>query len=176
MNIASTVSSYGKEATAVASDLSVVTMVAIAMAVALFAFALRYGKSSIVSLILAFYIAILAFTHFPYTKSFSFFFKSDTQILAFNIFVFAVFVIVAYITVERVVWTEYPRQKILRLFDAIILAFSATTLSLAFAYNVLPATSFSEFPVSIKLLFDSPVFFFWWLIFPIVSILLFTKR
>ncbi len=176
MNIVSTVSSYIKEFSFFFSELSIASLVAILTATALFVFAIRYGKDRMIALIFSLYISLLIYIHFPYTDKFSLFTGSDIKILLSNAIIFFAFVIGVYIIIERVIFTDYPDRGIRRFIEASLLSLAATSLLIAFAYNVLPIASFYSFAPPIKLLFSSSDFFFWWLSVPLLSILFLAKR
>lgn len=176
MNMVSNVSSYIKEASSFFSELSIASLVALLTTAALFVFALRYGKDRMIALIFSLYISLLLYIHFPYIDKLLLFKGSDIKILLSNAIIFFTFVVVVYVIIERVIFADYPNRGMMRFIEALLLSLAATSLLLAFAYNILPIASFYSFSPPIELLFSSSIFFFWWLIVPLASILFLAKR
>lgn len=150
--------------------------IVIIVGVALFftIFALQYGKGKIISFILSLYVALLVFTNFPYIEALTFFKNSELQITLSHLGIFLVLVFLIHHIINFVAYSEYPAWKGGKMFQVIILAFSATLLLLAFLYHILPISVLYDFSASIDLYFSSQ-FFFWWLIAPLAGVLLVSR-
>ncbi|HEY4502401.1 MAG TPA: hypothetical protein VJH21_01030 [Candidatus Paceibacterota bacterium] len=170
------ISLYGNSAVAHTRELSIASIVVIVTTVFLFIFAIQFGKDRIIAFILALYIGLLTFLNFPYTEKFLLFKESESGTLISHGIIYLVFVLLSYVITERLVWAEYPPRSSGRFVEAFILAISGAVFLLSFAYNILPIASSYSFVTPIELLFAPSQFFFWWLILPLVSIFILTRR
>jgi len=141
----SVVSNYATKVTDLTSVFSYDLAVIAVAAILLFIFALRYGKESILSLIFSLYVGLLVFLHFPYMEQFLFFKESATQLLLSKALIFLVFVVISYVILNRVVYSDYSPGVPGRWFEAGLLSGAAILLLLAFSYQILPVTTLYDF-------------------------------
>lgn len=175
MELFSNVSSLGANAGSLVANISLATAVACGVLVALFFFALRYGKDRIIALIFALYIGLLASLYFPYGEKVAELIPAGKSGELPQIILFVVFVIMGYLAVFKSVFAEYPRGG-MRYLQAGVFAIASTALLLAFSYAVLPvATAYNfDLPVS-GVIFERPEYFFWWLIAPLLAVFFFGR-
>jgi len=171
-----TIAEYFREALSFAQTFSLDLVVIAITLLILFVFSMHFGKRAIVALIFSFYIGLLTYLHFPYTERFLFFTETETQLFFSNAIVFITFVIVSYILLERVVYSDFPEKTYRRLIEAGLLSAAATLLLLAFSYQILPVTTLYNFGEPVDALFESSAFFFLWLVIPLAAVLLTTRK
>ncbi|HEX9609038.1 MAG TPA: hypothetical protein VGA06_02410 [Candidatus Paceibacterota bacterium] len=151
-------------------------IVILALVAVLFVYIIRYGKEHIISLILALYIALLAFIHFPYKEQFLLFSKTEMQHLVSNTLIFVTFTVIGYLAVSPMLRNRYSSYGNGTWFEGILLSIATVALLIAFSYHVLPIASLYTFGESIATLFAPSQFFFWWLASPLVVLLLVGRR
>lgn len=156
---------------AITTDIIIIFVVFIS----LFVFSIWYGKSNSVSFLISLYIGILTFLSFPYLEESTLLKNSEAQITLSHIAIFLIGVSIIHSIVRRVIFTEYPSKKPLKYIEAGILSGAATLLLLAFAYHTIPLATLYDFGDSIDNLFSSQ-YFFWWLVAPIVALLLISRE
>jgi len=140
----------------------------------LFIFSIRYGKSNSVSFLISLYIGILTFLSFPYLKEATLLKSSEVQVTISHIAVFIILVFIIHSIVRRVIFTEYSNTKLVKYIQVGLLSAASTTLLFAFAYHTIPLATLYDFGDSIDNLFSSQ-YFFWWLVVPIVALLLVSR-
>lgn len=159
-----------------ARSFSVDAIVVITLVAALFFFGLRYGKGSIIALVLSLYVALLSYIHFPFKEQFLLFGVDEFRVFISNIVLFGLFTIIIYSVIRRVFYAEFPTRSRRRFTQAFLLSLGGTALLIAFSYHVLPITTVYDFGASIDALFAPSSFFFWWLIAPLVVFLFVIRR
>ncbi len=134
--------------------------------VALFCFALFYGKSRAVGLLISVYVGIIGFLSFPFLEEATLLKSSEAQTTLSHIGLFAVGVFIIYTVIQRFIYVEYPASTLFRFIHAGIIAASTTALLFAFAYHTIPVGTLYDFNQTIDHLFSSE-YFFWWLVAPL---------
>lgn len=148
----------------------------VALVAVLFFYTVRYGKEQAISLVLALYIALLAFIYFPYKERFLFFTENETQLLLSSALLFGVFTILGYLAVAPLLRNRYAAYGNGKWVEALLLSVATVALLVAFSYHVLPITSLYTFGEPITNLFAPSQFFFWWLTAPAVVLMLIGRR
>lgn len=171
-----TIVGYFSEVTDFVQTFSLDLVVIATTLLILFAFSIRFGKGAIITLIFSFYVGLLTYLHFPYTERFLFFTETETQLFFSNAVIFIAFVIISYIILGRVVYSDFLKKRHERLIEAGLLSAAATLLLLAFSYQILPVTTLYNFGEPVDALFESSTFFFLWLVIPLGVVLLTTRR
>ena len=134
-----------------------------------FFYAIHWGKSNSISLLISFYIGMLAFISFPYLDTLTILKSSETQVALSHLAIFLLGVFIIHYILRYSLYAEYPPHKITKLIQAGILAASSTGLLFAFTYHSFSISLLYDFSPSIDTLF-SPEFFFWWLVAPLVGL------
>ncbi len=129
-------------------------------------YALYFGKSRIVSLILAFYPAVFLYEQFPYASKLMFL-HGDQPILLNKILVFLIFLIPLNIIIGRFVFAESGYGGSFHFLRVAGLALAGTMLALVFTYSVIDLSLFYSFSPTISALFVS-AYIFWWMLAPLV--------
>ena len=137
---------------------------------------LRYGKGRGISLILSLYIALLAFTHFPFRSWFQVLGTAERQVLFVEGGSFLCMVVFITYIVSKLVVAEFPLWGFARTFEAALIAGSAAILVLSFWYQLLPLSNLYAFGKPIQALFAPSELFFWWLLAPLVGFLFIGRR
>jgi hypothetical protein len=132
----------------------------------LFFFALRTGRSMLISFILALYIGFALFTIFPYKEQFLIGDTSLTRAVA-GIVLFVVLTVFPYVLLRRVSTSGSMRIHPLTLG---ILALVTGGFVLALGYHVLDIASVIPLTPSLDALFAPDRYFFWWFVAPLVGI------
>ena len=175
MELFSNVNSLGANAGSLAANISLTTAVVAGIFVALFFFALRYGKDRIIALIFALYIGLLAFLYFPYGEKIIELIPSENGDALPQAILFMGFVIVGYLAVYRSIFAEFPRGG-MRYLQAMLFSAAATALLLAFSYAILPIANTYNFDLPVSaVVFERPEYFFWWLAAPLLVVFLFGR-
>lgn len=145
--------------------------VLILIAAVLFVFALRAGRSLLISLILALYVGFALFTIFPFTDSFI---VGDTALMraVSGMVLFAIFTIVPFILLRRVATSG---AVFIHPLSLAVLTLATGGFILAIGYHVLNIAALIPLTPSLDALFGPDKFFFWWFIAPLVGIFITTR-
>lgn len=131
----------------------------------LFFFALRAGRSLLISLILSLYVGFAIFTVFPYKEMFLI---GDTPLVraVAGIALFAVFTFFPYVLLRRV-----ASAGTMRIHPVLLAALALVTggFVLALGYHVLNIASVIPLTPSLDALFAPDKYFFWWFLAPLVG-------
>ncbi len=132
----------------------------------LFFFALRAGRSMLISFILSLYIGFALFTVFPFKEQFL---MGDTPLVraVCGIVIFAIFTIFPYMLLRRVSTSGSMRINPVTLG---VLAFITGGFVLALGYHVLNIAAVIPLTPSLDALFAPDKFFFWWFVAPLAGI------
>lgn len=138
---------------------------------ALFAYAIVRGQRALLSLTLGLYIALLISLKFPYYEGIgnALSFMSDHAI---RISLFAFFAAFGSFLFERLLSRVIDETAIEGIGKKVILSILTTALVLSYSYHVLPITEMMDPGAKIGVLFASPSSFFWWLLAPLIGIVI----
>ncbi len=130
-----------------------------------FVYALYFGKSRIISLILAFYPAQLLFQNFPFLNSLLFM-KGESLLLLNKVLIFLVFWIVLDILIGRYVFQDsgYGSMHYARLAGY---AVAMVIIVMIFSYSIVSLDVVHNFSPSIDVIFTGADRLFWWLLAPL---------
>jgi hypothetical protein len=138
---------------------------------ALFAYAIIRGQRALLSLVFGLYIALLISVEFPYydklTTALSF--MSEPAI---RMTMFAIFTAFGSILFERLLSRLLDETAIEGIGKKVILSALATALIMSYSYHVLPITTLIDPGAKISSIFAPQDYFFWWLLAPLVGIML----
>ncbi|HRH55621.1 MAG TPA: hypothetical protein PK609_02025 [Candidatus Paceibacterota bacterium] len=137
----------------------------------LFFFALRTGRSMLISFILSLYIGFALFSIFPYKEMFLI---GDSPLVraVSGIVLFGVFTAFPYVLLRRASTSGSMRIHPVTL---AVLAFVAGGFVLALGYHVLNIAAVIPLTPSLDLLFAPDQYFFWWFVAPLVGIFIATR-
>ncbi len=134
----------------------------------LFFFALRVGRSMLISLILALYVGFALFTVFPYKEMVLIGDTPLTKAIC-GIALFAAFTLFPYVLLRRVSTSGSMRINPVAL---AILTLVTGGFVLALGYHVLHIADLIPLTPSLDALFAPDKFFFWWFLAPLGGIFL----
>lgn len=143
-------------------------LVLLIIAGVLFFFALRTGRSMLISLILALYVGFALFTVFPYKETFLI---GDTPVMraVAGMVLFALFTFFPYVLLRRV--SSAGSMRILPAMLA-LLTLATAGFVLALGYHVLNIAAVIPLTPSLDALFAPDRYFFWWFVAPLLGIYL----
>jgi len=143
-------------------------LVLLIIAALLFFFALRAGRTLLISLILSLYVGFALFTVFPYKELII---VGDTALVraVASIALFAAFTFFPYILLRRV-----SSSGSMRINPIVLAALTLVTggFVLALGYHVLNIGDVIPLTPSLDLLFAPDKYFFWWFLAPLAGVYL----
>ena len=145
-------------------------LIIIILLVLFFIFAKYVGRGSFVALLISFYAAYAPYLIFPYISSL----PTTPPLTAFlaHIGLYAVFVLIFFIILRRVISSEFLYIGHLGLF---VLSFLGAAFLIALASHVFLIGSVYQFTSSIAALFFPDKYFFWWFSGPALGLLFFAR-
>lgn len=140
-------------------------LVLLVIAALLFFFALRAGRSLLISFILALYVGFALFTVFPYKEMVL---VGDTPLMraVAGIALFAAFTFFPYILLRRVSSSGTLRINPVTL---ALLVLATAGFILALGYHVLNIAAVIPLTPSLDALFAPDKYFFWWFLAPLIG-------
>lgn len=135
-----------------------------------FLFSLFKGRQAIMNVILGLYLALLIAIQFPNYEYILGGLESNQSVAAARL---AFFLVVALLTTAlcfRIMPDEFREKRFESIGKKLILTVSATILVMTFSFNVLPVTEFLVPGTPLQTLFAPEVYFFWWLLVPLVAL------
>lgn len=146
-------------------------LILLILAVALFFFALRAGRSLLISLILALYVGFALFTVFPFTDSFI---VGETSLAnaVSRVVLFGVLTAIPFILLRR---ASGSTPIFIHPIGVAVLALASGGFILALGYHVLNIAAIVPLTPALDALFAPDKYFFWWFIAPLVGIFVTTK-
>ena len=148
------------------------SIVMILVFLALLAYAMVRGREALTALIFGLYLALLISLKFPYYDKLKEWANGSIHTEAgLLIGVFAFFTIAGALLFER--FFEYDDESTFEGFwKKILIALFGMVLIMAYSYHVLPVTSLIEPGGPASTLFAPEERFFWWLIIPLIGLLI----
>lgn len=132
------------------------------------AFAIFKGRQAIINIMVGLYLALLITLELPgYDIIFGRFETSQSLAaarLAFFVFISIFTTALCY----RIMPEEFREKRFESFWKKLFLAIGATILIMIFSFHVLPVTEFMTSSTPIQSLFGPDIYFFWWLIVPMV--------
>lgn len=157
------------------SSLSIDVTVLVVIFVLMFIYGLRYGKYSIVSLILSSYVAFVLFANFPFRESVSLDFGMllNKFNIAETLFIIVIILLVHMVT-KDIIDEDYSSRKIRRWVDVGVLSLSFSIFFMTILYMTDVAIK-PEIGTLFDLIFTNAKYFFWLLVLPFVGIFIATR-
>jgi len=131
-------------------------------------FSIFKGRQAIMNVIIGLYFALLISIEFPNYDYILGGLESSQSVAAGQL---AFFVIVTLLTTAlcfRIMPDEFRENRFESLGKKLLLTLSATILVMTFSFNVLPVTEFLVPGTPLQALFAPEIYFFWWLLLPLV--------
>lgn len=122
------------------------------------------------NVIVALYLSLLISMVFPGYEQLFRGLESAQSIAAAKLLFFAFISLFTTALCYRIMPSEFQEKKFEGLGKKILLAASATILVMVFSFQVLPVTEFLTPGTPIQSLFEPQVYFFWWLLVPLVAL------
>ena len=151
----------------VVSFLSLDVIVLLVILLAIFFYILYFGRNRVISLIFAYYPAVMLYKAFPFTDRLLLL-KGEKMLVLNHLLIFLVFLIPISIILGKYVFTESGYSGTTHIFRNIGLALCGLLLVLIFTQSVVNFDSFYHFSPTIETLFSTPTRLFWWNIAPFV--------
>jgi hypothetical protein len=158
------------------TNLSLDTIILIVVFLVFFIYGLKFGKRSIISLLLSLYASIPMVLFFPYLEKISFFGDTGKAMLYSQIGLFILVIIFINVVLGRVVSFELYNRGLRKLIENGLLALASGGLLVAISYHIIKISELYDFAGPIDALFSSTTLFFWWLLVPLAIIFFTTRR
>lgn len=120
------------------------------------------------NVIVGLYFALLISIQFPNYDYILGGLESSQSIAAGRLAFFAIVTLLTTTLCFRIMPDEFKENKFESLGRKLLLTLSATILVMTFSFNVLPVTEFLVPGTPLQTLFAPEVYFFWWLLVPLV--------
>jgi len=135
-------------------------------------FAMRGGRSGLVSLILALYAGYAIYIVFPYTDFIVA--MGGTAIIKaiLSIVVFAICTLVPFVIIRRLTGGGFGSLSFV---PNLLLSFLAAAFILVLGYHVFDISNIYTFSERLNQLFAPEGFFFWWFIAPLAGLFIFAR-
>lgn len=138
-------------------------------------FGFQYGKRHIITLLLTAYLTTLLYIFFPYTEKILEFESDALPLTAIIIATFTVLFLALYVLFIRMVHISFPLSSGKRWLEVLLIGFVGTTFIIALLYHIIPLEAVYDFSPPIDRFFESTTAFFWWLVAPLVVLLVLGK-
>ncbi|MCA9359449.1 hypothetical protein H6781_02600 [Candidatus Nomurabacteria bacterium] len=132
------------------------------------AFSIFKGRQAIMNLMFGFYLALLIFIEFPNHDVIFGNLATDQSLALAKLSFFAIITALTTLLCYRVMPSEFRENKFESLGKKALLSAGATILIMIFSFHVLPVTEFLTPGTPVQSLFAPEVYFFWWLLAPMV--------
>jgi|AntRauTorcE11897_2_1112592.scaffolds.fasta_scaffold06588_4 hypothetical protein len=133
-----------------------------------FLFALLKGRQAIMNVIIGLYFALLISLTFPYYDFIFGTLTSTHSIAAGQLGFFALITLLTTALCFRIMPDEFREKRFESFGRKLLLVFGATALVMVFSFNVLPVTEFLVPGTPIQSIFAPEIYYFWWLLVPLV--------
>jgi len=137
-----------------------------------FLFAVLKGRQAVINIIVGLYLALLITLEFPNYEALLGSLETPQKIAAVKLALFAFIALMTTLLCYRIMPDEFREERFESIFKKILLALSATILVMIFSFQVLPVSELVGVGSPIQLLFAPEVYFFWWLLVPLVALYL----
>jgi len=132
------------------------------------AFSIFKGRQAIMNLMVGLYLALLISIQFPAYDVIFGGIDSSVSLASAKLGFFAIITLLTTLLCYRIMPSEFRENKFESLGKKILLSSGATILIMIFSFHVLPVTEFLTPGTPIQSLFAPEVYFFWWLLVPLV--------
>lgn len=131
-------------------------------------FSIFRGRQSLMNVIIGLYLALLISIQFPnYDQLFSSLTTSTSLAIARLVF-FAFITLFTTALCYRIMPREFREGRFESLWKKLLLSLGATILIMIFSFQILPVSEFLTTGTPLQNLFAPELFFFWWLLVPMV--------
>jgi hypothetical protein len=130
------------------------------------------GRQTLINHICGLYLALLITIQFPYFNIILKELTNSSAVAIAKLGFFLVITILCTLLFKRIMPDEYREGKFESFGKKVLLAIGATILVMSFSFNVLPVTEFLSPGTPIQSLFGPKEYFFWWLILPLVILVI----
>ena len=137
-----------------------------------FGLAIFKGRQALINHICGLYLALLITIQFPYYDLILKELNQSSVVAGVKLVFFLIIAILCTLLFKRVMPDEYREGKFESFGKKIALAIGATVLVMSFSFNVLPVTEFLTPGSPVQSLFAPQEWFFWWLILPLVILVI----
>lgn len=131
-------------------------------------YAIFKGRQAIMNVIFGLYLALLIAIQFPNYDQLFGNLETDQTLAAGKLAFFLIVTLLTTALCFRIMPDEFKEKRFESLGRKIILTIGATVLVMIFSFNVLPVTEFLVPGTPLQTLFAPEVYFFWWLLLPLV--------
>jgi hypothetical protein len=140
----------------------------IAVFIVFFLFSILKGRQAIMNVIIGLYFTLLITLEFPNYDFILSGLASPQSIAAGQLGFFALVTLLTTALCFRIMPDEFKENRFESLGRKLLLTFGATSLVMIFSFNVLPVTEFLVPGTPIQSVFGPEVYYFWWLLVPLV--------
>lgn len=130
------------------------------------------GRQALINHICGLYLALLITIQFPYYDLILKELTGSSAIAIAKLVFFIIITILCTLLFKRIMPDEYREGKFESLGKKILLAIGATVLVMSFSFNVLPLTELLAPGTPVQSLFAPKEYFFWWLILPLIILVI----
>jgi len=140
----------------------------IAVFVIFLLFSIFKGRQAIMNVIVGLYLALLISIQFPNYEYIFGGLETNQGLAAGRLAFFAIVTLLTTALCFRIMPDEFKEKKFESIGKKLLLTVSATILVMTFSFNVLPVTEFLVPGTPLQNIFAPEVYFFWWLLVPLV--------
>lgn len=131
-------------------------------------FSIFKGRQSIMNVMVGLYLALLISIEFPgYDKLFGGL-ETEQSIAGAKLVFFCFITFLTTMLFYRIMPSEFRENRFESMGKKILLATGATIIVMIYSFHVLPVSEFLTPGTPLQLLFGPEVYFFWWLLVPLV--------
>lgn len=137
---------------------------------------MKFGKESIISLILSFYVSMPLINLFPYFDKISFLGDGEKTLLYLQIGLFIIIIFISNLIFNRIINVEVYYGGFRKLIENIFLGIVSGGFLIAISYHIINISILYDFGDYVDAIFMPQTLFFWWLIAPFIVIFLTIRR
>ncbi len=130
------------------------------------------GRQMLINIICGLYLALLINIQFPYFDVILGDLKQPAVVAVAKLIIFIITFVLTTLLFKRIMPSEFLENKLESFHKKIALSVGATILIMIFSFNVLPVTEFLTPGTPIQSLFAPQEYFFWWLLVPLVILVM----
>ncbi len=130
------------------------------------------GRQMLINIICGLYLSLLITIQFPYYDVIFAGLEQPIVIASIKLILFAVVTIFTTLLFKRIMPREYAENKFESFGKKLALALGATILVMIYSFNILPISEILPLGTPIQTLFAPSEYFFWWLIAPLIILVL----
>ncbi len=135
-------------------------------------FAMRGGRSGLISFILSLYAGYAIYSVFPYTEFVVALGGTALVKAILSVLVFAVSTFLPFVLIKRLTGGGFGSLSFV---PNLVLSFLAAGLVLVLGYHVFDVNNIYQFSQPLNQLFEPEGYFFWWFIAPLLGLFIFAR-